>query len=37
MWQTIVKYAVKVAVWAAEHPDQVKTAVDVVAKAKGKK
>lgn len=37
MWQTILKYAVKLAVYAAQHPDQVKEAVDLVAKAKEKK
>jgi len=37
MWQTIVKYAVKLAVYAADHPDQVKAAVDLVVKAKEKK
>lgn len=30
MWATILKYAVKVAVFAATHPDEVKAAVDAV-------
>lgn len=34
MWQVIVKYAVKIAVWAAEHPDQVKAMVDTVVAVK---
>lgn len=34
MWATIVKYAVKIALWAAEHPDQVKDMIDTVVSAK---
>lgn len=38
MWQTIMRYAVKVAVFAAEHPDQVRAAInDVEALAKAAK
>lgn len=37
MWQVIMKLLVKAAVWAAEHPDQVKAAVDAVAAAKSGK
>ena len=28
MWAFILKYAVKIAIYAAGHPDQVKAAVD---------
>lgn len=34
IWAAIAKAAVKVAVYAAEHPDQVKELVNVVAEAK---
>lgn len=37
MWQTIMKYAVKLAVYCADHPDQVKGAIDLVTKSKEKK
>lgn len=31
-WKMVLKYAVKLAVYAAEHPDQVKDVVDAVKK-----
>jgi hypothetical protein len=34
MWMTILKYAVKVAFFAANHPDQVKSIVDNVLAAR---
>jgi hypothetical protein len=37
MWQIILKYAVKVAMYAAGHPDQVKAVVDALAAARNKK
>lgn len=36
MWSTIVKIAVKLALLAAEHPDEVKAVVDAVHAAKQK-
>lgn len=35
MWKAIAKYAVKVAIWAASHPDEVKAIVDQVKDAAG--
>jgi hypothetical protein len=34
MWDTIAKYAVKLALWAVKHPDDVKKIVDTVHEAK---
>ena len=34
MWQTIAQWAVKVALYAAEHPDKVKAIVDDVVAIK---
>ncbi len=36
MWASILKIAVKVALYAANHPDEVKAVVDVVHAAKTK-
>jgi hypothetical protein len=34
MWNLIAKYAVRIAMWAVEHPDKVKDIVDTVVAAK---
>lgn len=34
MWAKVLRWAVKLAVYAARNPDEVKAIVDVVAKAK---
>ena len=34
MWKTIAKYAVKVAIYAASNPEEVKKIVDTVKTAK---
>lgn len=34
MWQTIAKFAVKIALWAVAHPDTIKAIVDDVHAAK---
>jgi hypothetical protein len=34
-WQAVAKYATKIAVYAAEHPDQVIAIVNDIAAAKG--
>lgn len=37
MWSSIAKWAVKIAVWAIGHKDEVIAIVDAVAEAKKKK
>lgn len=34
MWKTIAKYAIKLALYAVQHPDEVKKIVDTVHQAK---
>jgi hypothetical protein len=36
MWQTVGKYALKVAVWAYGHPDEVKAALNILGQIKAK-
>lgn len=35
-WNTVMRWLVKGAIWAAKHPDEVKAAVDAVKTIKGK-
>lgn len=34
MWTTVMKWAVKVALYAASHPNDVKVAVDTITRKK---
>jgi hypothetical protein len=34
MWQLILSAAVRIALWAASHPDEIKKVIDVIHAAK---